>query len=66
MLLNAIQTEQEKMAVTMLSIFTLDEIKGLKFTGGFDIVDGKKSKVIQIVSQWEKSDFRIHTFKRRN
>lgn len=32
--------------------FTLEEIKGLKFTEGFDIVDGKKPKVTQTASLW--------------
>ncbi len=33
--------------------FTLDEIKSLKFTEGFDIENGKKYKLIRAVSRWE-------------
>ena len=40
--------------------FTLDEIKSLKFTEGFDIENGKKCRLIRGVSQWVKSDFRAH------
>lgn len=32
--------------------FTLDEIKSLKFTEGFDIENGKKCRLIRGVSQW--------------
>ena len=32
--------------------FTLDEIKSLKFTEGFDIENGKKYRLIRGVSQW--------------
>lgn len=42
--------------------FTLEEIKGLKFTEGFDIVDGKKVQSYPNRFPMGKSDFRVHTF----
>ncbi|WP_140918917.1 glycerophosphodiester phosphodiesterase [Limnobaculum xujianqingii] len=42
--------------------FTLDEIKSLKFTEGFDIKDGKKVQSYPGRFPMGKSDFRIHTF----
>lgn len=42
--------------------FTLDEIKSLNFTEGFDIVDGKKVQSYPNRFPMGKSDFRIHTF----
>lgn len=42
--------------------FTLDEVKSLKFTEGFDIKDGKKVQTYPGRFPMGKSDFRIHTF----
>lgn len=42
--------------------FTLDEIKSLKFTEGFDIVDGKKVQSYPNRFPMGTSDFRVHTF----
>ncbi|EKT59908.1 glycerophosphodiester phosphodiesterase [Providencia sneebia] len=42
--------------------FTLDEIKSLNFTEGFDIVDGKKVQSYPNRFPMGKSDFRVHTF----
>ncbi|MFW0765138.1 glycerophosphodiester phosphodiesterase [Trabulsiella odontotermitis] len=42
--------------------FTLDEIKSLKFTEGFDLVNGKKVQVFPGRFPMGKSDFRVHTF----
>ncbi|CHQ20075.1 glycerophosphoryl diester phosphodiesterase periplasmic [Salmonella enterica subsp. enterica serovar Typhi] len=42
--------------------FTLDEIKSLKFTEGFDIENGKKVQTYPGRFPMGKSDFRIHTF----
>ncbi|MBI0277683.1 glycerophosphodiester phosphodiesterase [Hafnia alvei] len=42
--------------------FTLDEIKSLKFTEGFDIKDGKRVQSYPGRFPMGKSDFRIHTF----
>lgn len=42
--------------------FTLDEIKSLKFTEGFDIVNGKPVQSYPGRFPMGKSDFRIHTF----
>lgn len=42
--------------------FTLDEIKSLKFTEGFDIVDGKQVQSYPNRFPMGKSDFRVHTF----
>ncbi len=42
--------------------FTLPEIKSLKFTEGFDIVDGKKVQSYPNRFPMGKSDFRVHTF----
>lgn len=42
--------------------FTLAEIKGLKFTEGFTLSDGKKVQTFPGRFPMEKSDFRIHTF----
>ncbi|EGT3572127.1 glycerophosphodiester phosphodiesterase [Citrobacter amalonaticus] len=42
--------------------FTLDEIKSLKFTEGFDLEDGKKVQTYPGRFPMGKSDFRVHTF----
>ncbi|PKH19580.1 glycerophosphodiester phosphodiesterase [Enterobacterales bacterium CwR94] len=42
--------------------FTLDEIKTLKFTEGFDLVKGKKVQSYPGRFPMGKSDFRVHTF----
>ncbi|WP_039058744.1 glycerophosphodiester phosphodiesterase [Enterobacter sp. Bisph1] len=42
--------------------FTLDEIRSLKFTEGFDVENGKKTQVYPGRFPMGKSDFRIHTF----
>lgn len=42
--------------------FTLNEIKSLKFTEGFDIVDGKKVQSYPNRFPMGTSDFRVHTF----
>lgn len=42
--------------------FTLDEIKSLKFTEGFDIENGKKVQTYPGRFPMGKSDFRVHTF----
>jgi len=42
--------------------FTLDEIRSLKFTEGFEIENGKKVQVYPGRFPMGKSDFRIHTF----
>ncbi len=42
--------------------FTLDEIKSLKFTEGFDIEKGKKVQTYPGRFPLGKSDFRVHTF----
>lgn len=42
--------------------FTLDEIKSLKFTEGFDIKDGKKVQIFPGRFPMGKSTFRVHTF----
>ncbi|MEI2267633.1 glycerophosphodiester phosphodiesterase [Erwinia sp. CGal63] len=42
--------------------FTLAEIKGLKFTEGFTLKDGKKTQTFPQRFPMGKSDFRIHTF----
>ncbi|MEL4014995.1 glycerophosphodiester phosphodiesterase [Dryocola clanedunensis] len=42
--------------------FTLAEIKSLKFTEGFDIVDGKQVQTFPGRFPMGKSDFRVHTF----
>ncbi|TDN51993.1 glycerophosphoryl diester phosphodiesterase [Buttiauxella sp. JUb87] len=42
--------------------FTLDEIKSLKFTEGFDVVDGKQVQTFPGRFPMGKSDFRVHTF----
>ncbi|MEQ9889148.1 glycerophosphodiester phosphodiesterase [Pectobacterium zantedeschiae] len=42
--------------------FTLQEIKSLKFTEGFDIKDGKQEQSYPNRFPMWKSDFRIHTF----
>ncbi|KOC88662.1 glycerophosphodiester phosphodiesterase [Winslowiella iniecta] len=42
--------------------FTLAEIKSLKFTEGFEIVDGKKEQSYPGRFPMDKSDFRVHTF----
>ncbi|MEI7409239.1 glycerophosphodiester phosphodiesterase [Pectobacterium aroidearum] len=42
--------------------FTLQEIKSLKFTEGFDIKDGKQVQSYPNRFPMWKSDFRIHTF----
>lgn len=42
--------------------FTLAEIKSLKFTEGFDIVDGKPVQTYPGRFPMGKSDFRVHTF----
>ncbi|MBQ4776997.1 glycerophosphodiester phosphodiesterase [Pectobacterium versatile] len=42
--------------------FTLEEIKSLKFTEGFDIKDGKQVQSYPNRFPMWKSDFRIHTF----
>ncbi|UNH24537.1 glycerophosphodiester phosphodiesterase [Moellerella wisconsensis] len=42
--------------------FTLDEIKSLKFTEGFDIVDSKKVQSYPNRFPMGTSDFRVHTF----
>ncbi|MRT57349.1 glycerophosphodiester phosphodiesterase [Enterobacteriaceae bacterium RIT693] len=42
--------------------FTLAEIKSLKFTEGFDIVDGKQVQTYPGRFPMGKSDFRVHTF----
>lgn len=45
--------------------FTLDEIKSLKFTEGFDIENGKKCRLIQGVSQWVSPTSRCTPLKKR-
>ncbi|WP_213133789.1 glycerophosphodiester phosphodiesterase [Citrobacter sp. FP75] len=42
--------------------FTLDEIKSLKFTEGFDIENGKQVQTYPGRFPMGKSDFRVHTF----
>ncbi|WP_034918664.1 glycerophosphodiester phosphodiesterase [Erwinia sp. 9145] len=42
--------------------FTLAEIKGLKFTEGFTVKDGKKVQTFPGRFPMGKSDFRVHTF----
>ncbi|QMI05890.1 glycerophosphodiester phosphodiesterase [Citrobacter sp. RHB25-C09] len=42
--------------------FTLDEIKSLKFTEGFDLENGKKVQTYPGRFPMGKSDFRVHTF----
>ncbi|MEY8773107.1 glycerophosphodiester phosphodiesterase [Erwinia sp. ACCC 02193] len=42
--------------------FTLAEIKGLKFTEGFTLKDGKKVQTYQQRFPMGKSDFHVHTF----
>ncbi|RRZ87512.1 glycerophosphodiester phosphodiesterase [Erwinia sp. 198] len=42
--------------------FTLDEIKGLKFTEGFTLKDGKKVQTYPQRFPMGKSDFHVHTF----
>jgi len=42
--------------------FTLAEIKSLKFTEGFDIVDGKQVQTFPGRFPMGQSDFRVHTF----
>ncbi|RCX00614.1 MULTISPECIES: glycerophosphodiester phosphodiesterase [Kosakonia] len=42
--------------------FTLDEIRSLKFTEGFELEKGKKVQVYAGRFPMGKSDFRIHTF----
>ncbi|AMO48016.1 Glycerophosphoryl diester phosphodiesterase GlpQ [Enterobacter sp. FY-07] len=42
--------------------FTLDEIRSLKFTEGFELEKGKKVQVFPGRFPMGKSDFRIHTF----
>ncbi|WP_435927217.1 glycerophosphodiester phosphodiesterase [Dryocola sp. BD613] len=42
--------------------FTLDEIKSLKFTEGFDIENGKPVQTFPGRFPLGKSDFRVHTF----
>jgi glycerophosphoryl diester phosphodiesterase len=42
--------------------FTLDEIKSLKFTEGFDVVGGKQVQTFPGRFPMGKSDFRVHTF----
>lgn len=42
--------------------FTLDEIKSLKFTEGFNIKDGKRVQGYPGRFPMGKSDFRVHTF----
>ncbi|MTH46449.1 glycerophosphodiester phosphodiesterase [Intestinirhabdus alba] len=42
--------------------FTLDEVKSLKFTEGFDIKNGTKVQTYPGRFPMGKSDFRIHTF----
>ncbi|WP_279047368.1 glycerophosphodiester phosphodiesterase [Cedecea davisae] len=42
--------------------FTLAEIKSLKFTEGFDIVNGKQVQTYPGRFPMGKSDFRVHTF----
>lgn len=42
--------------------FTLDEIKSLHFTEGFNLVDGQREQVYPERFPIFKSDFRIHTF----
>lgn len=42
--------------------FTLDEIRSLKFTEGFELEKGKKVQVYPGRFPMGKSDFRIHTF----
>lgn len=42
--------------------FTLDEIRSLKFTEGFELKNGKKEQVFPGRFPMGKSDFRIHTF----
>ncbi|AKH87956.1 glycerophosphodiester phosphodiesterase [Edwardsiella tarda] len=42
--------------------FTLDEIKSLKFTEGFDLEKGKKVQSYPGRFPMGKSDFRVHTF----
>ena len=42
--------------------FTLDEIRSLKFTEGFEVENGKKVQVYPGRFPMGKSDFRIHTF----
>lgn len=42
--------------------FTLDEIRSLKFTEGFEIENGKKVQTFPGRFPMGKSDFRIHTF----
>lgn len=42
--------------------FTLAEIKSLKFTEGFDIVQGKQVQTFPGRFPMGKSDFRVHTF----
>ncbi|MGY5956180.1 glycerophosphodiester phosphodiesterase [Kosakonia sp. BK9b] len=42
--------------------FTLDEIRSLKFTEGFELENGKKVQVFPGRFPMGKSDFRIHTF----
>lgn len=42
--------------------FTLDEIKSLKFTEGFDIENGKQVQTYPGRFPMSKSDFRVHTF----
>ncbi|HEY1844843.1 MAG TPA: glycerophosphodiester phosphodiesterase [Buttiauxella sp.] len=42
--------------------FTLDEIKSLKFTEGFDIENGKTVQTFPGRFPMGKSDFRVHTF----
>lgn len=45
--------------------FTLDEIKSLKFTEGFDIENGKKCRLIRGVSQWVSPTSRCTPLKKR-
>lgn len=45
--------------------FTLDEIRSLKFTEGFEVENGKKVQVYPGRFPMGKSDFRIHTFEER-
>ncbi|APG18951.1 glycerophosphodiester phosphodiesterase [Kosakonia radicincitans DSM 16656] len=42
--------------------FTLDEIRSLKFTEGFDVENGKKVQLFPGRFPMGKSEFRIHTF----
>ncbi|HFK3154048.1 glycerophosphodiester phosphodiesterase [Citrobacter sedlakii] len=42
--------------------FTLEEIKSLKFTEGFDLENGKKVQTYPGRFPMGKSDFRVHTF----